>query len=277
MAKSRIERFISGYLRNKKISETKKGYADWLSKNGLDPTADLSEKIGSAAAEHARSISKHGSSEEALRKGGLRGSGYAGFLKEEAEKIKNDGFESAALDYVKRDIENRDGYDEELDRLEKIRLKEEKEAKEKAEKEAREFAEKAAEKAKKLEEERIKAEKNHKEKLYNSTKAELEKRKIINYEKAYEYAKNMGLDETRAAHLAKTVTDSARGDAVYKVTNAIFDKTLTMMQAEKYAKSLGLGEEDVKALAELAYLANESVNNVSSYGEYLEYLRNKAN
>ena len=87
----------------------------------------------------------------------------------------------------------------------------------------------------------------------------------------------MGLDETRAAHLAKTVTDSARGDAVYKVTNAIFDKTLTMMQAEKYAKSLGLGEEDVKALAELAYLANESVNNVSSYGEYLEYLRNKAN
>ncbi len=275
MAVSAIERFITGYLRNKKISEPKKGYADWLRKNGLDPTAELSEKIDAASTEYAKASSEYGSNAEALAEGGLLRSGYENFLKGELEREKNDGFEAAALGYIKQDIKNEEGYEKEL---EDIRLKEEKRAEEerlKADKEAKDAAIKASKEAKKLEEDRLKKEKEHKEKIYNTTKDDLEKRKIINYDKAYEYAKNMGLDETNAAHLAKTVTENNRSDAIYKVTNAIFDKTLTMNQAKKYAENLRLGEEDVKALAELAFLVNESAEDISSYEDYLDYLRDK--
>lgn len=280
MAASTIERFISSYIRKKKATEQKKGYADWLRKNGLDPTADFSEKVGEVAAEHAKSSSEHGAKAEALKDNGLAKSGYAGFIRSEAEKKKNDGFEAAATDYVKQDIKNQEGYEEELDRLEKIRIEEEKRIEEerlKAEKEAKDAAIKASNEAKKLEAERIKAEKERKEKLYKNTKTELEKRKTVNYDKAYEYAKYMGLDDTSAAHLASTVTESARSDAIYRVTNAIFNKTLTKNQAKKYAESLGLDDEDVNSLAELAFLVNESVENISSYEDYLDYLNNKAN
>lgn len=291
MAKSAIERFISGYLRNKRLSETKEGYADWLRKNGADPMTELDGSIARVTSEYEKDASMHGSDASMLSDLGLKRSGYADFLKDSLEEKRERGFENAALEYIDKDIKNEQGYEDELARREAIRLEEERKAEEerlkaekkaeeerlKAEKEARDEAIKASEKAKKLEEERLKNDKKRKEKLYSTVKTELEKRKTVKYDDAYEYALYMGLDETTAASLAKATTETARSEAINKVTTAIFNKGLSMNQAKKYAESLGLSEEDVNALAELAFSANESVDDITSYEDYLEYLKDKAN
>ena len=87
----------------------------------------------------------------------------------------------------------------------------------------------------------------------------------------------MGLDEKNAESLAKTTTEIARSNAMTRVTEAIISKGLTMTQAREYALGLGLSESDAEALAELAFKANESVGDITSYKEYLDYLKNKAN
>ena len=62
-----------------------------------------------------------------------------------------------------------------------------------------------------------------------------------------------------------------------KVTSAIFSRHSTGSQAKNYAIALGLSEEDASALADIAYKANESVGDITSEKEYLDYLRGQLN
>ena len=141
MAKSSIEKFISADIRNKKLSETKKGYEAWLRKNGIDPTAELSDSIGKAYAENEKSISHASSTAEALAESGLSKSGYAKYIKEATEERKAAKVGKTVQTYLAADQDNKAVYSDELDRLEAKRLAEEKKAEEerqKAEKKAEE-------------------------------------------------------------------------------------------------------------------------------------------
>ena len=95
----------------------------------------------------------------------------------------------------------------------------------------------------------------------------------IDYNKAYKYAIELGLDEASAEKIAKNVTEARRSEAITKVTGEIISKRLTSSQAEKYALALGLCEEDAKALGELAFKTNESVGDIVSGNGYLESLK----
>ena len=283
-ASSTIEKFIKNYINNKTISESKEGYAAWLRKNGASPLSDFSESVSDASADYERLTSEHGSNAERLAEKGLLNSGYAKYLGDAMKGKRNSDFENAISEYLEADSKNKVGYENELERLEEIRIAEEKKAEEerlkaeeKAKKEALAEEKKAAEKAEKEKAELLKNEKTQKEKKYNDAKKGLEKSGIINYERAYSFALEMGLDEDQAAYLAKSTTEVARNEAIQKVTHAIVSKTLTMKQTKRYALALGLSEEDATALSELAFKTNESVEDIVLQEEYLDYLRDKAN
>ena len=302
LAKSSIEKFISAYIRNKKLSETKKGYEAWLRKNGIDPTAELSDSIGKAYAENEKSISHASSTAEALAESGLSKSGYAKYIKEATEERKAAKVGKAVQTYLAADQDNKAAYSDELDRLEAKRLAEEKKTEEERQKAEKKAEEERIKAEKKAEEERIKAEKAAEEKARkeaeNAAKeaAKIEKEALereakikkqrekdaeagiknmstIDYNKAYKYAIELGLDEASAEKIAKNVTEARRSEAITKVTGAIISKRLTSSQAEKYALALGLCEEDAKALGELAFKTNESVGDIVSGNGYLESLK----
>ena len=291
MAKSAIEKFISNYLRNKKISESEEGYEAWLRKNGVDPTAELSDRIGKSYAESEKASSDYSSVKEALAENGLTNSGYAKYLGERALARRDDGIESAIQSYLGSDAANKKEYSNELERQEAIRLEEKmkaeeerlkaeekakeeaKKAEEKALEEAKKAAEKAAAEAAKKEEESLKREEKIRDQLLKEAESQIKSMSTIDYEKAYKYAIEIGLDRTSAEKIAKTITEERRSSAIEKVSNAIVSKRLTMNQTKEYALSLGLSEEDATNLGELAFRANESVGDIVSQDDYLDYLR----
>ncbi len=306
MAKSAIEKFITNYIRNKKISESKEGYEAWLRKNGVDPTAGLSDSVGKAYAERERAASGNSDTAEALAESGLSDSGYAKYLSASIEDAKNENVSKAIAGYLATDTENKVGYSKELERLESIRIAEEKKAEEerkkaeekaqeeakkaeekaqeeakkaeeKALEEAKKAAEKAAEEAAKKEAETIKREEKIKEQLLKDAKAGIEAMSTIDYDKAYKYAMEMGLDEISAEKIARSITETKRSAAISKITGAIISRRLTMNQTREYALALGLSEEDANMLAELAFKTNESVGDIVSQQDYLDYLREQIN
>ena len=382
MAKSTIEKFISNYLRNKQISQSREGYEAWLRKNGVDPTAQFSDSVGKATSEIERDASIYSTTAEALSGTGLSKSGYADYLGDALKEKSQKKIGTAIENYLKTETDNQLGYSDELERRENARIAAEKKAEEerikaeakaeaerkkaeekaeaeriKAEEKAKKEAEKAAEKAAKEEAERIKAEekaeaerikaeqkaaekaakeeaaklaaeaKAEAERIKAEEKAEAERQKaeqkakeeaikaaeklenqaekeeaaalksyqkvkdqliketqsrlsalgVINYDEAYEYAISSGLDESDAKSVAKNVTEVARNEAMVKITNAIVSKRLSMNQAKEYALALGLSEEDATTLGELAFKTNESVGDIVSQQNYLDYLREQAN
>ena len=295
MAKSTIEKFIKNYLRNKRISEGDKGYEAWLRKNGVDPTLKLSDSTADAYGEEALLSSDHSSVKETLADRGLLKSGYAKYLDASIKGAREEKVNKAIDSYLSSDAKNRSAYSEERARLEEIRIAEEKKAEEerlKAEQKAKEEAEKAEQKAKeeaikaaeklkeeaaKKEEEREKAIQKKNDAIYKEAKRALESSQIIDYDKAYAKALEFGLDEDSASSLAKTTTETARSAAINKVTTAIISRALTMNQTREYALSLGLSKEDADSLAELAFKTNESVGDIVSQGNYLDYLREQIN
>ena len=165
MAKSAIEKFISNYIRNKKINESKEGYESWLRKNGVDPTSDLSDSVGAAYTEAEKMRSVNSSTAEALADNGLLRSGYARYLNESISEKKNAKIADAIQSYLKTDTKNKSAYSDELEKREALRAAEEekaeaerKKAEEKALEEAKSAAEKAAQQAAKKENEILKQE-----------------------------------------------------------------------------------------------------------------------
>ena len=297
MAKSKLKEFIQSYLASLKPQTKKKGYEAWLRQNSTDGKAELSEAIGKIYAESEKYGSDYSEAAESVRSAGLKNSGYAKYLEKNALLSDTQKIENALNSYIGLNSQNALGYEKEIKRLEAERLAEEKKAaelkaKEEAEKikaeekaeadrikkenEAKKEAEKLAEAAEKEKEENRKAYENAMKEIYKRVEEEFKSSGISDYEKAYSYARNMGLSEEDAKHLAKTSTDSARNSKINKVTSAILTKRLTMNQAKEYALTLGLSEEDAQTLAEFAFKANESVTDMVSQESYLDYLREQA-
>ncbi len=85
---------------------------------------------------------------------------------------------------------------------------------------------------------------------------------ISDYETLYEYARDSGLDEADAEDAAKYSSESIAGaerlKSIEKVQSIIIAKHFTEAQAFEYAVSLGLSEEDARALADFAYKINQN-------------------
>ena len=281
MAKSAIEKFIKNYVRNKKVNAAPKGYEAWLRKNGYDPTEELSENVGKAHAENAKLTAELSNT---LSDSGLSYSGYAKYLKSELDRKKSRSIKDAIEGYIKTDSTNKKNYLKEIERQEAIRLEEERAAEEKRleeEKKAQENAIKeakaAAENAAKKEAEILEKEEKFKNKLMKEVESKIKSLTTIDYNQAYTCAIEMGLDEKNAQSIAKSVTDAKRSSAINQVTEAIISKRLSMNQAKEYAKRLGLSNEDANALAEFAFKTNESVGDIVSQEDYLDYLREQIN
>ncbi len=289
MAKSTLEKFIQSYLKNIKPTKKKDGYEAWLRENATDGKSELSEAIGKLFAESEKNDSDYSAAKESISDAGLKNSGYSRYIAESSLKSDKKSLENLLTSYVALDSKNASGYEKEIRRIEAERLAEEKkaaelQAKEDAKKEAERIkkeneaikqAEKLAEQAKKEKEENQKAYEKAMNEIYKKVEAEFKSSGIVDYEKAYAYARNSGLGEEDAKHLAKTYTDSARNSKINKVASAIISKKLTKNQAKEYALTLGLSQEDANLLAEFAFKTNESASDIVS-DEYLDYLKEKA-
>jgi len=276
LKKSGIEKFIQNYLKGYKSAKKKSGYELWLRENGVDPTATLTEEIENIAAENERKNSLDSSRAASLSSLGLKSSGYARFLDEISKETSEDKISGAIRSYLSSDKQNENEYDLELKRREKARLAEEKKAEAERLKKQKEEEKLIKAKEKEEEEKRKESEKAMKE-VYKKVKEGLNAAAFADYDKAYTYAIEMGLNEADAKYLAKTSTESVRNSRITKVTNAIISKGLSMNQAKQYALALGLSEEDATALAEFAFTTNESVTDIVGQDNFLDYLREQAN
>lgn len=286
MAKLKLENFIQSYLKNVVPSKIKNGYEAWLRQNGTDGKSELSEAIGKLLAESEKNSSDYSAIAETISGAGMKNSGYSKYLAESALISDKKSLENLLSSYVALDSKNASGYEKEIKRIEEERVAEEKKAAElqakeeakkeaeriKKEKEAIKQAEKLAEQAKKEKEENQKAYEKAMNKIYKEVEAEFKASGIVDYDKAYAYARNAGLSEEDAKRLAKTYTDSSRNSKINKVTSAIISKKLTRNQAKEYALVLGLSQEDADVLAEFAFKTNESVSDIVS-DDYLNNLK----
>ena len=110
---------------------------------------------------------------------------------------------------------------------------------------------------------------------YDAAVKSLEKSGIMDFEKAYGYALELGLNEKEARDAAEKTTASLIGETRKKVINDIILKRLGSAEAKQYALNLGLDEETANELAGIAYELYETVE--GGYSEsYLEYLKEQA-
>lgn len=268
---SNLESFIKQYLNNKRISESKSGYAAWLRRRGIDPTLAESQKISDTDVEEKRAEFGIGSKSSDLRNAGIASSGYSRFLSDSIQKESLDKKKKSYSAIMAQKLQNQKEFTDQS-----IADEREAEAKEKAkialEEKRRKEAEEAAKKA--AEENAAKSE-SEKKRLNTTIRTRLEDAAIINYDDAYQYAIEMGAAEEDAKMLAGTTTKIAREKAQSSVIKAIVNKRYTKNQAMEYALSLGLSPDDAEALAEIAFKTNESTENITSYDDYLKYLENK--
>jgi len=261
LAKSAIEKFISSYISSPK-KKSKKGYEEWLRKNGVDPTSELSEKIGEAYAEKEKKSSHFSLLNERLSESGLLQSGYAKYLGDSLESEKDGKINLAMQGYLDTDSKNKAAY-----------LKEENSLAEAAKK----AMEKAAKEAEKKEKEILKNEEAFRKQLLKDAEAGIKSMSTIDYNEAYKYALEVGLDEENAQKIAKSITDSRRTSAIEKITTAIFSRNLTTKKTKEYALRLGLPEDDANVLADLAFKMNESAEDIVSEKDFLDYLLEQIN
>ncbi len=116
--------------------------------------------------------------------------------------------------------------------------------------------------------------KSEAKKLYDNVVSEITASKIIDYDKAYEYAISAGLDDESAAIAAKSASDTAYKNLRNEVLNTIIARNFEESQAREYALAMGLGEYEADELAEYAFKINQAAYYSS---DYLEYLENKKN
>ncbi len=94
------------------------------------------------------------------------------------------------------------------------------------------------------------------QKAFASVLSGIENAKITDYESAYEYAINSGLEDSDAAAAAKLATASVVRKIKESIIKEITSNQLSEKETAEYAKALGLSEEDAKELSEYAKSIN---------------------
>jgi hypothetical protein len=82
MAKTKetFEDYLKKYIKNKAISSTKEGYAEWLKTNGVDSEKIYTDTLRDIEADYQKARSEHGAAAEKLAELGLSSSGYSDYL-----------------------------------------------------------------------------------------------------------------------------------------------------------------------------------------------------
>ena len=82
MAKTKetFEDYLKKYIKNKAISSTKEGYAEWLKTNGVDSEKIYTDTLRDIEADYQKARSEHGVAAEKLAGLGLSSSGYSDYL-----------------------------------------------------------------------------------------------------------------------------------------------------------------------------------------------------
>ncbi|MBO7304216.1 MAG: hypothetical protein J6V09_03255 [Clostridia bacterium] len=75
-----LEDFVKSYLKNKAVSESPAGYAEWLKANGVPADKIYADSIKEISTDYRRQRSEFGSNAEALASLGLTSSGYSDYV-----------------------------------------------------------------------------------------------------------------------------------------------------------------------------------------------------
>lgn len=122
----------------------------------------------------------------------------------------------------------------------------------------------------------LEAEKQKYQKTYDAAIKSLEKSGIMNFDKAYSYALELGLSDEDARGAAEKSTSMLIDATRKKIISDIILNHLGSAQTKEYALTLGLDEKMASELGDIAYDLNESVKNGKYSESYLEYLKEQA-
>ncbi len=122
MAKT-LKDFIKDYLSDRSKALGAKGYAKWISEQGISPAVERAEAITTLDTSYRTSLSGYGKNAEGLAAAGLDRSGYAKYLNSLAKDKQKSAAESAVLTEAKSAAQGMKEYEGYLDGIEKERLK----------------------------------------------------------------------------------------------------------------------------------------------------------
>lgn len=109
-----LEKFLDTYLKNKKLDNEAKSYADWLERNASDPSEDYEQQLRQIETDYQRAQPGYGARAEELGTRGLNG-GYADYLSGKAYATRQQLLDRARRQYRQHTRETRKGYAQYLD------------------------------------------------------------------------------------------------------------------------------------------------------------------
>ncbi len=113
-------------------------------------------------------------------------------------------------------------------------------------------------------------------KLASDAVKHLTSERMVDPMTAYQYALTLGLSEENAAYAAKEGTRAARESIIRYLMEQMNKTKLTKSEAMNYARSLGLGDEDIKRIeAGAPYREKHYYDESGKEITYLEYLKKK--
>lgn len=101
----------------------------------------------------------------------------------------------------------------------------------------------------------------------------LEGSMITDYDRVYNLALMLGLEDKDAGAVAKLTTETAIKTLSDEAMMTVVDKRMSKSQAQKYAESLGLPKAEAEKIANYAEYINQKTNYNDISQSYLDHLR----
>ena len=231
-----LEDFIKTYVTNKILSESKESYASWLKKNCVNSKAIYEKDLIGAETAYEKSKSEYGDRAERLASIGLSSGGYSDYLNGKAYEEMQKSKESAKDRYLENERQNAAGYDKYSKAYDESRYAA-----------IKDYA-------------TMITDMNEKQSsLYTGVIKDVSAAGITDYDTAFIYAKNAGLDDEYAASAAKTATEEAKRERNSMIMETVITKNMTESQARQYALSLGLSSDESEKIAVYARNINDLI------------------
>ncbi len=220
--KSSLEEFIKTYISNKLISDTGQSYTSWVSKNGINSKAVYESELAEIDSDYMRQKSEYGAKAERLASLGLSSGGYSDYLNGKAYSVMQ-GRKSDAKDrYLENERKNRSEFsDYQLKNAQTLSS----------------YLNSVQDQGKKQ------------NSLYSDVVSEISGAGMTDFESAFEYAKNAGLDDALAESAAKTANAEAVKKRRNEIMQAIIKLQMSASQARQYSLGLGLSAEEAEEMA----------------------------
>ncbi len=231
--KSSLEDFIKTYLNNKIIAGEGESYENWVKSVGINSDALYANDIANIDSEYMRAKSEYGVNAERLGQLGING-GYSDYLNGKAYSEMQKSKNQAKDRYLENERKNLSDYSA---------YKSENESK------MQDYIQLLID------------EKNNTNKLYADVMQRITDGRITDYNIAFNYAVNAGLDKTQAAALAKTAIEDSSKKRKADIMQTIVNSLMNEKQARNYALGLGLSKEEAEEMALYAKAINSYSRN----------------